>query len=126
MKRGPDAHRTAENVFGRTKHENGTRRPWYPDAVGTAKTIPGAQKMKTGPDGLGTAENESGQEKQENGTRRPRYRRKRVRERKTRKWDLMPSLPPKMNPSVQNIKTVPDGHGTAENDSRRAKNENGT
>jgi hypothetical protein len=56
MKRGPDALGTAENEFGRTKHENGTRRPWYPDAVGTAKMIPGAQNMKTGPDALGTAQ----------------------------------------------------------------------
>jgi hypothetical protein len=67
MKTGPDALSTAEKESGPAKLENGTRRPWYPDAVGTAKTIPGA---------LCTAENEFGQEKQENGTRRPRYRRK--------------------------------------------------
>jgi hypothetical protein len=66
-----------------------------PDALGTAKTSPGAQNKKightppvppkmslgaqnkkTGPDAPGTAENESGNAKQENGTRRPRYRRK--------------------------------------------------
>jgi hypothetical protein len=46
--------------------------------------------MKTKPDALGTvlgaleiAENEFRSAKHENGTRRPRYRRKRVRERKT-------------------------------------------
>jgi hypothetical protein len=39
--------------------------------------------MKTGPDALGTAEKESGSVKHENGTLCPRYRRKRVRERKT-------------------------------------------
>jgi hypothetical protein len=39
--------------------------------------------MKTGPDALGTAENKSRSGKLENGTRCPRYRRKRVRERKT-------------------------------------------
>jgi hypothetical protein len=44
---------------------------------------PGTQNNKMGPDALGTAENESGKAKHENETRRPRYRRKRVRERKT-------------------------------------------
>jgi hypothetical protein len=58
MKMDPDAVGTAENVFVRAKHENGT-------------------------DALGTAENESGHAKYENGTRRPRYRRKQIRERKT-------------------------------------------
>jgi hypothetical protein len=86
----------------------------------------GAQNMKTGPDALGTAENESGQEKQENGTRRPRYRRKRLQERKTRKRDPILSIPPKTNPSVQNIKTGPDAHGTAQNEFGRAKHDNGT
>jgi hypothetical protein len=43
----------------------------------------GAQNMKMGQDALGTAENESGSLKLENETRRPRYRRKRVRTRKT-------------------------------------------
>jgi hypothetical protein len=43
----------------------------------------GAQNVKTGPDALGTAENESWSGKHEIATRRPRYRRKRVRERKT-------------------------------------------
>jgi hypothetical protein len=69
MEKGPDALGTDENEFGSSKHENGTRRPWNPDAVGTAKTIPGAQNLKTGPNALGTAEKES-------GNRRPRYRRK--------------------------------------------------
>jgi hypothetical protein len=39
--------------------------------------------MKTRPDALGIAEKESGSAKHENETGRPRYRRKRVRERKT-------------------------------------------
>jgi hypothetical protein len=42
-----------------------------------------AQNMKTSLDALATAEKESGSVKLENGSRRPRYRRKRVRERKT-------------------------------------------
>jgi hypothetical protein len=29
MKTGPGALGTAKNEFGRAKHENGTRRPWY-------------------------------------------------------------------------------------------------
>jgi hypothetical protein len=29
MTMGPDAFGTAENESGSTKHENGTRRPWY-------------------------------------------------------------------------------------------------
>jgi hypothetical protein len=65
MKKGPDALGTAENEYG------------------CAKTSPRAQNMKTGPEALGTDENEYGREKHDNGTRRPRYRRKRVRERKT-------------------------------------------
>jgi hypothetical protein len=54
-----------------------------PDALGNAETSPGAQNMKTGSDVLGISGNESGRAKHVNGTRRPRYRRKRVRERKT-------------------------------------------
>jgi hypothetical protein len=54
-----------------------------PDALGTAKTWPGAKNMEKGPDTLGTAEKESESAKHEKGTRRPRYRRKRIRERKT-------------------------------------------
>jgi hypothetical protein len=53
------------------------------DALGAAKTIPGAQNMKTGLVALGTADNESGSAKHENKTRSPRYRPKCVRERKT-------------------------------------------
>jgi hypothetical protein len=77
MKTGPDALGTAENDSGRTKYENGTRRPLYRE-----KMSPGAKNLKTGPDALCTAENESGRVKHESGTRRPRYRRKRVRARK--------------------------------------------
>jgi hypothetical protein len=97
MKMGPDALRTAENVSGSAKHENGTLRPRYhqklvptrkkwkrdPSPSGQPKTSLGAQNMKTGLDALGTFENESGSAKHENGTRRLQYRRKRVRERKT-------------------------------------------
>jgi hypothetical protein len=54
-----------------------------PNALATAEMGPGAQNMKMGPDTLGIAENESGRAKLENGTRRPRYRRNRVRARKT-------------------------------------------
>jgi hypothetical protein len=105
----------------------------------------GAQNMKTGPEAYYIAENESGSAKRENGTRRPRYRRKLVRERKTRKLDPTPSVSPKMSPGAQNMKMAPDALGTpkmspgaqnrktgpdaietAENESERAKQEHGT
>jgi hypothetical protein len=91
VKTGPYALRTAENEFGRVKHENRYA--------------------------LGSAENESGSAKHENGTRRPRYRRKSVREHKKSKRDTTPSVPPKMSPGAQNMKTGPDALGTAENKS---------
>jgi hypothetical protein len=47
------------------------------------KTSPEAQNMKTGNDARGTVENGFDNANHENGIRRPRYRRKRVRERKT-------------------------------------------
>jgi hypothetical protein len=53
------------------------------DASVPPKTGPGAQNVNTGPDALGNAEKETRKAKHENGTRRRRYRRKRVRERKT-------------------------------------------
>jgi hypothetical protein len=96
MKIGPDAISTAEIEFGRTKHENGTRRHQYRrKESGLAKLENEtrrpqyslkrvrAQNMKTGHNALGTPENKSGNAKRENGTRRPRYRRKRVSARKT-------------------------------------------
>jgi hypothetical protein len=86
----------------------------------------GAQNMKTGPDALVTVENESASAKYENGTRRPRYRRKLVLERKILKRDLMPSIPSKMSLAAQNMKTGTDDLGTAENESGRSKNVNGT
>jgi hypothetical protein len=101
MKTRPDALVSAENDSGRAKHENET-------------------------DAHGTVENESGHTKHENVTRRPRYRRKRVRESETLKRDPTPSVPPKMSPGAQNIKTGPDALATAENESGRAKHENGT
>jgi hypothetical protein len=54
-----------------------------PDALGTPKMSLGTKNMKTGPGAHGNAENESDSAKHEKGTLRPRYRRKRVRERKT-------------------------------------------
>jgi hypothetical protein len=64
--------------------------------------------LKMGPNALVSAENESGRVKRENGTRRPPYRRKRVRERKTRKREMTPSVRPKLSLGVQNMKTGPD------------------
>jgi hypothetical protein len=80
----------------------------------------------TGPDALGTAENESGSAKHENEPLRPRKRRKRVRDRKTIKWDPMPSLPPKMSTGTQNMKMGLDALGSTENEFGSAKYENGT
>jgi hypothetical protein len=101
--------------------------------------------MKTGPNALDTAKNMSGSANHENGTRRPRYRGKRLRERKTRKRDLIPLGPPKMNSGAQNKKTGPDALDTVktcpgaqnmktklhaliavENEYGRAKHKNGT
>jgi hypothetical protein len=82
--------------------------------------------MKKGPDTHGTAENDSGRAKQENGKDRPRYCRKRVRVRKTLRRVLTLSVPPKMSPGAQNMKTDPDALGTAENESGSTKHENGT
>jgi hypothetical protein len=70
--------------------------------------------MKKGPDALDTSENESMIAKHDNGTRRSRYRRKRARERKTCKRDLTPSVPPKMSPGAQNMKSGPDALTTTE------------
>jgi hypothetical protein len=99
--------------------------------------------MKTRPNALDNAENESGSAKHENGIRRPRYRRKRVRarktwkrtrrpgnrrkrvrERKTWKRGPTPSEPPKTSPGAQNMKTGPDDLGIAENEYGCAKYEN--
>jgi hypothetical protein len=82
--------------------------------------------MKTGLDALGTAENEFTSAKHENGTLHPRYRRKRVRERKTLKRDTTPSVPPKMSQGAQNMKKGPNALATVENESGSAKHENGT
>jgi hypothetical protein len=71
------------------------------DTLVPLKTSPGEQNTKTGPDALGTAENVSGSAKEENGTRRPRFRRKRVRTRKTGKRNPTPSVPSKTNPGEQ-------------------------
>jgi hypothetical protein len=82
--------------------------------------------MKMRPDVLGTMGKESGRAKNENGIGRPRYRPKRIRERKTRKRDLTPSVPPKNNLGAQNYKTGPVTLGTAENEYGLAKHENVT
>jgi hypothetical protein len=101
--------------------------------------------MKTGLDALGTTENDSGRANAENGSRHPRYRRIRLWERKTRKLELTPSVPPSTRPCAQNMKTGlialgtietspggqnmktgPDALDTAENEYGSAKIENGT
>jgi hypothetical protein len=53
------------------------------DTLGTAENESVRTKLEKGLDALGTAEIESGRAKLENGMRRPRYRRNRVRARKT-------------------------------------------
>jgi hypothetical protein len=90
------------------------------------KTSPRAQNVKMGLDALGTAENESRSAKHENGIWRPRYRRNRVRERRTWKRDPTPSVPAKTSPGAQNVKMGPYALRTAENESRSTKPENGT
>jgi hypothetical protein len=140
METGHDALGTAENESGRAKHENGTRRRRYrwkwlwgcktgkrdPTPSEPPKMSPGAQNKKTGSDAPDNAANEFGSTKHKKGTLRPRYRRKRVRERKTWKRDPMPLVPPKTSMGVQNRKTGPDELGIAENESGRAKQEHGT
>jgi hypothetical protein len=64
--------------------------------------------------------------KHEDGTRRLCYLRKRVWERKTRKQDPTPPVPPKMSPGAQNMKTGHDALCTAKNESGSAKQENTT
>jgi hypothetical protein len=85
---------------------------------------PGAKNMKTEYDALATAENEFKSVKHENWTRDYLYRQKGVRERKIWKLNLTPSITPKMSQEAQNIKTGPDAHDTAENESGSAKYEN--
>jgi hypothetical protein len=135
MKTGHDTLATFENEFGHAKYEKGTWRPQYgrkgvqerktwkqdPTHSTPPKTIPGAQNMKTGSDALGTVENESGRANHKIWTRRPWYRRKWVREGKTCKRDPTHSVPPKMSPGVQNMKTGPDAVGTVENEFEHAK-----
>jgi hypothetical protein len=140
MKTGPDALGTSENELRSAKHEKGTRCPryrrkrvrerktrkWDPTPPILSKMSPGAQNMKTGHDALGTVEKEFGRAKHENQTRGTRYHRKRVKERKTWKQDPTHSVPPKMSPGEQNMKTGPDFLGTSEDEPWRAKNENET
>jgi hypothetical protein len=82
--------------------------------------------MKTGPDALGTAEHMFGSRKLENGTGRPRYHRNESGSAKHEKRNLTPSVPPKKSMGAQSMKTRPDAFSTAENESGRAKHENGT
>jgi hypothetical protein len=129
MKKGHDAVNTAENESGSAKHEKRD-----PTRSTLTKTGPGAQNIKTRLNALESAENKSGSAKHENsgsakhenGTQRCWYRRKWVRERKTIKQDPTPLVSPKTNHGAQNMKTRPDGFGTAENASGNAKHENGT
>jgi hypothetical protein len=101
--------------------QNMNTRPMVPSKMSLR-----VQNMKTGPDALGIVENESRSAKHENGTRRPRYHWKRVRERKTWKNDLTPSVPLKTSSGAQNMKTGPNDLGTVENESGNAKYENRT
>jgi hypothetical protein len=96
-----------------------------PDALDTAENE-SAQKMKTGHDALIIDENESGSGKLKKGTQHLQYRPKRVRECKTLKRDLTPSVPSKTSLGAQNMKTGLDALGNVENESWRAKHENGT
>jgi hypothetical protein len=91
-----------------------------PDTLRIAENVSGSENLKTVPDAVGTAENEFGRAKHENGSRRPRFRRKRVWELKKIKRDPTPSAPPKMSLGAQNMKTRPDDHGTADNESGSA------
>jgi hypothetical protein len=86
----------------------------------------GAQNMKTRHDALSTAENESGRAKLENGTRRPWYRRKMSPGAQNMKTGHDAQSTAKMSLIAQNLKTGPGALGTAENESGRAKHENGT
>jgi hypothetical protein len=86
---------------------------------------PGAQNMKTGNDALGTTENEFGSAKHENGTRRPRYRRIRVRARKTRKREPTSSVPSKTSTGAQNMIIGNDALGTSEKEFGGTKQGNG-
>jgi hypothetical protein len=79
-----------------------------------------------GHDALGTAENESRCAKHKNVTRRPRYRRKRLSELKTLKWDSTPPKPSKMCPGAQNKKTGNVDLRTVEYKFGSAKHENRT
>jgi hypothetical protein len=94
MKTGPDALGTAKTRPDAQNLKSG------PDALRTAENVSGSENLKTGPDAVGTAENEFGREKHENGCRHPRFRRKRIWERKTSKWDPTPSPLPKMSPGT--------------------------
>jgi hypothetical protein len=60
VKTGPDTLGNTENVSGRAKRENGTRR--------TRHRRKRVWARKTGPDALGNDENLSGSAKRENGT----------------------------------------------------------
>jgi hypothetical protein len=86
----------------------------------------GWQNMKTGRDAPGTVEKVSGSVKHENGTRLPHNRRKRGRQRNTLKWDPAPTVPLKMIPGQQNMKTGPNALYTAENEFGITKQKNRT
>jgi hypothetical protein len=71
------------------------------DTLGTVENESERANMKMGPDALRIVENVFERAKHENGTGRSRYRRKHIRERKTRKQDQTPSIPLKMSPGAQ-------------------------
>jgi hypothetical protein len=132
MKTETDALGTAENMSrsGKCTLRSDLRvllpHPIAPQAAlrTSSKRVAHAQNKKTGPDAPFTAENEPGSEKHENQTRRLRYRRRRVRARKTIKRETTPPVPPKTSLAAQNMKTGPDALGTAENMSGSGKQEN--
>jgi hypothetical protein len=81
-----------------------------------SKMSSGAQNMKTGPYAFGTSENESESAILENGTRHPRNSESESGRAKQEKWDMTPSVPPKMNLGAQNVQTEPDALGIGENE----------
>jgi hypothetical protein len=72
----------AQNIHGTVEIESASAKWDLTPSIPLKKSL-GLQNMKTGHDAFGIAKNESGSTKHENGARWPRYRRKRVRARKT-------------------------------------------
>jgi hypothetical protein len=106
MKTGPDSLGTAENDFGRAKHENWTRHPPYCEKLVRECKIRKREPATLVPPKVspGTVENETGRANRENDTR------KRVL---------------KTCPGAQNMKMGFDALRTAKNMSGSGKHENG-